>query len=223
MHDIHPYRYTNGFRGQLQRIDRLYGDLSTANAGPAFMERVSIEHTGKSPRLMAERDERLRHLDRLIHDWRVDGELLAYASVDTNSQPTSSVFFDDICRPVSFLHFDPSPALQISAAPRTRIEGCYLRDVVHDGTFKVEVTFVCHEPGWKTIDTCLFGDAMVVGARVATGSIPMGDEISVSDVIALLEGDDQIVADPALICAVVSASTCAMSPARKISRQFSPW
>lgn len=219
MQSIHPFRYVHGFRGQLGRIDRLYG-IPKGNPGRALMKKMCIEQTGKSAEQTALRDQRLTHLDRLISDWHVDGRTLAYATADVRADPESPILIADTPRPVTFLHFDPSPALLLSELSRARIEGCYLREVIHQGRFEVEMTFVCLEPGWKTIDSCLFGDAMVVGARIATGCIPIGTEIALFQAAELFDGDETLTSDPALHCAIATASEYGLSPAKNVGRQF---
>ncbi|MFS2150819.1 hypothetical protein [Rhizobium sp. Rhizsp42] len=76
----HPYRYPTAFRSQLERLERLSLGITDARPlampDPGFFE---IEGTGTTEDAMRKDSLRLGHIERLIADWRIDGETRYHA------------------------------------------------------------------------------------------------------------------------------------------------
>lgn len=211
MIQLHPYRYPEAFRGQLQRLERLAPGITIPNSGfkldARFME---IEHTGISETELASANTRLQHLERLIADWRIDGETTFEASCEAAADDVS-IEFSEVPPMVSYVQFTENAALELHAIRGLRIEGFYMREVVAHGAMSVELTVVCQEPGWKTMDSCLYADAMKVGSRICVGIIPLDTTLSAPSVIRRFEGDPLLITERALIDAASSASRFAAS------------
>ncbi|MCA1406598.1 hypothetical protein I6F26_26145 [Ensifer sp. IC3342] len=86
-----------------------------------------------------------------------------------------------------------------------------MREIVCGGKFAVELTFVCNEPGWKTMGTCTYADAMAVGARICVGIVPLGEEASVASVLQAFEGDPALSGSPAFEHAISAAAAFSAS------------
>lgn len=211
MNQLHPRRYPEAFRGQLQRLERLAPGITTSSADfqpdTLLME---IEQTGITDDEMVSAQTRLNHLERLIADWRIDGENSFEVAFGFNPD-VISIEFSEVPPTVTYVQFTESPALALQEIKDLRIEGVYMREVVAHGAFSVELTFVCHEPGWKTMDCCLYADAVKVGSRACVGSIPLGLTHPVSNMIERFEGDPRILDEPALAYALLCASDFAAS------------
>lgn len=208
MQDVHPHRYVVGFQRQMQRLDRLYPDLVVSDAAqPIELTQISAEQAGASERDVVLYDKRLRHLDGLIMNWQDDGAAVDYAPTDSLDESNESVVrFAAVGPSTTYLQFADVPAYSLSTLPKSGIDGCYIREIVQDGHPFVEMTFVCREPGWLTIDSCRFVDAMAIGARVAVGLVPVDEELNASAAALLFEGDPCLTSDPALPRAIWSAS-----------------
>ncbi len=161
---------------------------------------------------LARRRQRLRHLECLIADWRIDGEHVfsAPGGHDASHVDASAIGFPDIPRPVSYVEFEGAPALSLSSTG-ARIEGCYMREIVCGGKFAVELTFVCCEPGWKTMGSCAYADAMAVGARICFGIVPLGGETTVESAAHAFEGDPALIDSPAFKYAISVAAAFSAS------------
>lgn len=68
----------------------------------------------------------------------------------------------------------------------------------------MELTFVCEEPGWRTMDSCVFAAAMQVGARISTG-IPLGEELDLKRAADYLNRD-RLMPGGAALCYALSAT-----------------
>jgi hypothetical protein len=221
MTDLHPYRYPNAFQGQLNRLEGLYPGITTGTATPSFLS-LRIEKTGLTPAELARRNLALRHLERLIFDWRVDGETVFNAKCSKDERhPGSAVEFPDIPAVVSYIAFEDDPALRLHR-PRSRIEGFYLREIAYRGKFSVELTFVCQEPGWTTVDTCVYADAMEIGSRISVGIVPLGEKFLPGEIIRYFESEATLATERALVEAISLASEFANSYAWKQSAVFPP-
>ena len=203
----HPYRYPAAFRAQLARLERLCPGISTrgAAAGPSprFLE---IEHRGATIENIGERNLRLRHLEGLIADWYTDGETAASTPLDdVSGGAPATVELSGVPATVTYIEFDPADELDLEFQPRSRVEGFYVREVVSDGRFCAEITFVCDEPAWKAMGTCVYADAMEVGARISVGIMPLGQEIELATAGQLFDGDPVFSQDPAFLRAIAVA------------------
>jgi hypothetical protein len=207
MNDLHPFRYPRAFRSQLARLDRLYpclmGSMGSNQGAPANLE---IEQTGASVSRLLEWNRRLHHLEALIADWRTDGGNILRATADT-SEDAATAPINDIPRQVTYVEFEPSSLLSLSTQRRSRIDGCYIREIIIGGKFSAELTFTCAEPGWSTMDSCLFADAMAVGARFSIGHVPFDESLELERAVSYFEGDGAILSDPALRAALRTVTT----------------
>ncbi len=208
MHDLHPFKYPGAFRAQFARLDRLYPGLEASKAArqpaPANLE---IEQTGASASNLAEWNRRLHHLDSLISDWRIDGENVLFAPAAHSFVDALTAPIADVPGEVTYVAFEPSGLLSLGTQPRSQIDGCYIREIIVGGKFWAELTFTCAEPGWSTMDSCLFADAMKVGARFCVGHVPFDDSLDLQRAVKLFEGDRMIVSDPALGAALQTVTT----------------
>ncbi len=210
----HPYRYPRAFADQLARLERLqpgitYEDVDVSPA-PAFLKR---EQNAVSNAELARRNDRLRHLERLIADWKTDGEVIHRVTIDAPDadEPGQTAEFTDIPPAVAYVEFAPDSSLALATLPDSRVEGVYMREIVTDGRFGVELTVVCQERGWVTMDTCLYADAMEIGSRIGVGVIPLAEEIPIATVARHFEGDPLLSGDPALSRAIFAAGSFAAS------------
>lgn len=210
----HPYRYPEAFRGQLARLERLRPGVTRRDDGAAALNHfLQIELTGMDHKELVRRNGQLRHLENLIADWRIDGEIIHRVSLDQNADgsPGGSISFPDIPPTVTYLDFDYSRRLLLGAQPRSRIEGVYLREVAARGEFAVELTFVCLEPAWITMDSCLYADAVTTGSRISVGTIPLGKELNTGMIRSAFEGDALVLNDNALLHAVNATADYSVS------------
>jgi hypothetical protein len=184
----------------LARLERLSPGV-TFPGSPRQPSRqfLEIEQTGMTTSDLARRSGRLRHLENLIADWRVDGETIFVTELDEDCDsyfyPTGG--FTDIPDSVSYVSFESTRLLNLTRIPRTRIEGVYTRGVASNGQYSVELTFVCQEPGWTTMDSCLYADALEVGSRISVGIIPLEMQAP-GYTQGSFEGDHLLSGDPAL-------------------------
>ncbi|WP_413711633.1 hypothetical protein [Rhizobium sp. Rhizsp82] len=180
----HPYRYPIAFRRQFDRLENLVPGITdravNANASNDFLER---ELQGAAPADFATQNQRLRHLERLIADWRIDGETTYSTHVNFDSRGNATLGFEDVPPSVSYIFFDRDPILQLDDVRGGRIEGVYMREIASDGKPSIELTFVCDEQGWADMNKCYFGEAVKVGARISIGVIPLQEEISAEKVV----------------------------------------
>lgn len=206
----HPHRYPTAFRGQLERLERLSpGITQSSTVGKPDHRWLNIEHTGASAEELLRRRQRCRHLESLIADWKIDGETVFQAGPSEASAGDALIAleFPDVPPTVSFVEFEANPLLALSSQRGSRIEGVYMREIIIGGAFSIELTFVCDEPGWRTLETCLFADAMEVGSRIFVATLPLGREISLSDATNLFsEFDHRLLDEPALRHALASAA-----------------
>ena len=228
MNACHPFRYIQGFSEQLARLERRSPGItrrsSEAMPSATFLE---MEQTGSSRTELFRQNRLLRHLECLIADWRGDGEH-AYSAQLGDALPDrhERVFFPAAPPHVSYVEFDDGESLFLQTRPRSRIEGFYIREVFAAGRPCAELTFVCLEPGWTTMDCCLFADAMEVASRVGIVTVPVDTELSLSPAGLDLRGDPGLAGDPALLRGVLAAgefasrgiwnrvrTSCARSPA----------
>jgi len=204
---LHPYRYPSAFRSQLARLERLYPGCTQPVDAASQPGSITIEQTGSPYPEMVSRNRRLRHLEALIADWVLDGETVYHATPDLDDRSDSSVIrLEDIPRPVSFVALPNCDALALGHRPKSTIEGFYVREIVQNGTFSAELTFVCTEPGWQTMDSCLYADAMDVGARICVATVPLEVALSMDSAMALFDGEKALLEEPALKTAITSAS-----------------
>ncbi|TCP80410.1 hypothetical protein C8J31_11679 [Rhizobium sp. PP-CC-2G-626] len=202
----HPRRYAEAFRGQLARLERLYPNLTYPGSGAAPSRAFEeIECAGVSTLMIARRNVRLRHLEALIADWRSDGEATFHAEVDSKSIGAPTLGIVDVPRSVSFVEFDAAGLLDVESRPRSRVEGFYVREVMSEGAFAAELTFVCLEPGWKTMETCRYADAMEVGSRISVGIVALGEETTPALAASCFAGDIELSGDPAIERAIAAA------------------
>ena len=208
MNKPHPYRYHDAFTGQLARLERLCGGVTTgANSQPpaAF---IGLEHRGASPLEMARYNRLLGHVELLITDWVTDGAHIKFATVGDEqlADPHSTIEIADVPRSTTFVSFEPNAALELESQPRSRIDGFYVREIGFQGKTMAELTFVCTEPGWRAMHLCLYSDAMEIGARVVIAEVPIGEPLAVLDLPRSLRGNTTLSRDPALIRAVSAAA-----------------
>ncbi|TAV21267.1 hypothetical protein ELI36_32500 [Rhizobium ruizarguesonis] len=204
MNDPHPFRYPRSLREQLNRLERLQPGItfpgSAARPASSFFE---MEQTGSTEAELAQSNERLRHLEILIADWRTDGEITFEIDCDLDLRgPPKGVEFDDLPATVCYIQFQPNPMLCLEAPRRARVDGVYVREVAADGRSSVELTFVCQEPGWTTMESCLFADAMKIGARLAVATMPLNVVVPIDRVHRYIDGEPNLTADPALWTAI---------------------
>ncbi|NOV20400.1 hypothetical protein E5S70_30830 [Ensifer adhaerens] len=226
MTDLHPYRYPTALRSLLDRLERFCPGITQRAARPApSREFLETEQAGETRLELERRRQRLRHLECLIADWRIDGGHVFSApdGHDASCANAPDIEFPDIPRPVCYVEFGGAPALSLTATGDAQIEGCYMREIVCEGKFAVELTFVCDEPGWKTMGTCTYADAMAVGARICVGIVPLGEEASIASVIQAFEGDPALGGGSAFqhaitIAAAFSASSSWRGPNSRIAR-----
>lgn len=218
MTDLHPYRYPIAFRSQLDRLELFCPGITHRAARPApSREFLKTEQAGVSRLELAHRRQRLRHLECLIADWRIDGEHVFSVPGDHNTScgDASAIGFPDIPRPVSYVEFEGAPALSLTSTG-ARIEGCYMREIVVGGKFAVELTFVCDEPGWKRMGSCAYADAMAVGARICFGIVPLGEDTSIASVIQAFEGDPEMAGESAFQYAITAAAAFSASASWRV-------
>ncbi|MFS2150818.1 hypothetical protein [Rhizobium sp. Rhizsp42] len=67
--------------------------------------------------------------------------------------------------------------MKLDAIRGGRIDGVYIREVAATGKPCIELTFVCEEPGRRTMDSCAFAAAVKVGARISTGILPLEEKL----------------------------------------------
>jgi len=212
MTDLHPYRYPSAFRSQLARLERLYPGCTQSVDAASHPGSITIEQTGSPYAEMVSRNRRLRHLEALIADWVLDGETVYDAAPGLDDLTDNSVIrLEDIPRPVSFVSLPDSEAFALRHRPKSTIEGFYVREIVQNGTFSAELTFVCAEPGWQTMDSCLYADAMDVGGRICVATIPLEVALSMDSAMALFDGEKALLEEPALKTAITSASDFTLS------------
>lgn len=210
----HPYRYPRAFAGQLARLERLQPGITyeevEANPTRAFL---ASEQNGVTDIELASRNGRLRHLECLIADWVADGEMIYRVEVDAEAAADldQTTVFPDMPPAVTYIEFEPTSALSLSTVPGSRVEGVYMREIVTQGRFGIELTVVCQERGWSTMDTCLYADAMEIGARIGLGVIPLAEEISIATITQSFQGDPLLSGDDALSRAIFAAGTFATS------------
>ncbi len=207
MHLPHPRRYTEAFQAQLARLERLCPGITTPSgrARPS-REFLELEHAGATVGEIAERHERLRHLERLLVDWRLDGEkAFVMRADDVEDVPARAETIDYAPVSVTYVELPVAASFRLLSRPKSRIEGFYVREVVSDVEFSAEITFVCDEPGWKTMDACLYGDAMDVGSRIAICVIPLGEDIDRGEISRFLEGTPRLATETALSNAISAA------------------
>lgn len=207
MTDFHPYRYPSAFQSQLARLERLYPGCTQPVKSATYANGIAIEQTGLAYPELISRNRRLRHLEALIADWFLDGETVYHAAPDLDDLWDNSVIrLEDIPRPVCFVVLPDCEAFALRHRPKSTIEGFYVREIIQNGTFSAELTFVCTEPGWQTMDSCLYADAIDVGARICVATIPLEVTLSMDSGMALFDGDEALLKEPALKTAVTSAS-----------------
>jgi len=202
----HPYRYPMAFRRQFDRLESLVPGITdrTMDAGASddFLER---EMNGTTPEEIATQSQRLRHLERLISDWLVDGETTYQSQVNTEGADDLTMGAADAPARVSYIAFDQDPRLELSGLNGGRVEGVYMREIEFDGKPSVEFTFVCDERGWGNMESCFFADAVKVGARIGVGVIPLDEETTVAQAAERFACDPVLREAPALDVALASA------------------
>lgn len=208
MRNSHPYRYPAAFRAQLGRLERLSPGITirgaAASPSPSLLE---IEHRGATIDDIRDRNLRLRHLESLIADWYIDGETASLMPLDDlGGGSPATVEFSEVPASVTYIEFDSAAELDLEFQPRSRLEGFYVREIVSDGKFCAEITFVCDEPAWKAMGTCVYADAMEVGARISIGVIPLHEEIRLTTASRLFDGDPALSEEPAILRAIAMAS-----------------
>ncbi|MBB6510978.1 hypothetical protein F4695_004371 [Rhizobium soli] len=111
MNQLHPRRYPEAFRGQLQRLERLAPGITTPSADfqPDTLL-LEIEQTGITDDEMASAQTRLHHLERLIADWRIDGENSFEVAFGCNPD-VISIEFSEAPPTVTYVQFTESSAL----------------------------------------------------------------------------------------------------------------
>jgi hypothetical protein len=213
MTDLHPCRYPITFRSQLNRLEHLCPGITHREGRPApAREFLETEQASVNRVELAHRRQRLRHLEWLIADWRIDGEhVFSVSGGHDVCGDAPAIGFTDIPRPVCYVDFEDGPALTLASTGGAHIEGCYMREIVCGGKVAVELTFVCNEPGWKTMGTCTYADAMAVGARICFGVVHLGEEISIASVIQTFEGDPAVSGSPAFKHAISAAAAFSAS------------
>ena len=208
----HPYRYPAAFKSQLERLEPLSPGITDARPlsapDPMFFE---IESTGASEDELAVQSLRLGHLERLIADRRIDGETRYHAGPVVDADLDGPVEFDDLPPNVSYIEFGADPRLNLRAIKGGRIGGVYIREVTANGMPCVELTFVCEEPGWRTMDSCVFAAAVEVGARISIGTFPLATKIDLKRTAAYLNRDRVMPAEGALSYALNLTATFAAS------------
>lgn len=204
----HPYRYQDGFRGQLSRLESLCQGVTTGAQREPPREFIALEHRGANTLDIARYSGRLRHVECLIADWVTDGSGLRFAEVESDfrADAISEFIIPDAPSSTTFVAFEPNGFLDLESQPRSRIDGFYVREIASEGKAKAELTFVCAEPGWQAMHLCLYSDAMEIGSRIAIAEIPVGEPIAVSDLPRLITGNTTLARDPALVGAVCAAA-----------------
>ncbi|MCS4243131.1 hypothetical protein M2418_002662 [Rhizobium sp. BIGb0125] len=209
MQTPHPYRYPAAFRAQLARLERLSPGITKHGAAANPSSRlIEIEHSGATIDIIGERNLRLRHLESLIADWHIDGERASQSTFgDSGDQARATIELSEIPACVTYIEFDPADELNLEFQPRSKVEGFYVREIVSYGRYCAEITFVCDEPAWRTMGTCVYADAMKVGSRISVGVIPLREKIDLVAAQQLFDGDTSLLNDPALLRAISAAGT----------------
>jgi hypothetical protein len=175
---------------------------AAANPSSRFLE---IEHSGATIETIGERNLRLRHLESLIADWYIDGERTSQTTFGDQARATIELSLVPAC--VTYFEFDPADETDLEFQPLSKVEGFYVREIVSYGRYCAEITFVCDEPAWRTMGTCVYADAMKVGSRISVGVIPLWEKIDLVAAKQLFDGDASLSSDPALLRAISAACT----------------
>ncbi|MEV4610644.1 hypothetical protein MRBLMR1_005781 [Neorhizobium sp. LMR1-1-1.1] len=145
-------------------------------------------------------------MESLIADWYTDGESAALTPLDDmGGGSPATLEFSEVPASVTYIEFEPANELDLGFQPRSRVEGFYVREIVSDGRFCAEITFVCYEPAWEAMGTCVYADAIEVGARISVGVIPLGQEIELGTAGQLFDGDALLSEDRAVLRAIAGA------------------
>lgn len=203
----HPFRYHDGFQGQLARLESFCPGVTTGAQREPPGEFIALEHRAATALDIARYNRRLQHVERLIADWVTDGSDIRFAEVELDllADAVPQFVMPDAPRSTTFVAFEASGALDLQSQPRSWIDGFYVREIASEGKAMAELTFVCAEPGWQTMHLCLYSDAMEIGSRICVAEIPVGEPISLSELPRLVTGSTTLARDPALPRAVFAA------------------
>jgi|GEM_PF-3920827 len=154
------------------------------------------------------RSDLLGHLEMLVADWRDGREAVFIEQVDVSMPLVSSAGAGLVARPpegVTYVCFGGSAPV-VGDAGDAVVEGFYLREVDAEDGLSAEVTFVCAGAAWDVIGTARYSEAVSTLSQAAVGLIPIGQSLTRAEALLLFEGDDELLADPAIEKAWAMAS-----------------
>lgn len=224
---IHPHRHTAGIQAMLDRLENLSPKITKEIPAEPPMDLLKDEMSGmKEPELL-ERSALINHLGALIADWRSDG-MNHFDAEQCLSDAVLNEFDDGLTlRPpseVTFISFGAC-APRLATHPNASIEGFYVREIVADGEFCAEMTFVCSDERSAKIPSLRYSEAIRIASQVAVGIIPIGEHLADQDVLANFSGDKALIKDSALRTAwshatFVLATELGMAPDLNVSFGF---
>lgn len=208
----HPYRYVRAFAGQLARLEHIERRVAYGNAKtlPPYSPTERMQNDVANNEL-ARRIERLGHIERLVADWQTDGEVIYRVAVDACDEGEfgRTIEFSDIPSVVTYIEFEPSPLLLLANLAGSCIEGMYMREIVAEGRFAVELTAVFNERRWLTTDRCARADTIEIVSRVSVGIIPLAEDISLERAARSFNGEPLLLSGPVLSRAILLAGSFA--------------
>ncbi len=196
MSEIHPVRYAKAMSAQLRCLEA----LSRAMTMPSDCSLILPRHemAGLSQREFRWLQKRADDLEALMADWYADGQRVGHVSDASihDSVLSEMIYLDDVPPGVCFFTFAKSADLHLQGNPGVRIDGFYTREVAQEGTIGVEVTVVCDEPAWADMSHLSYGDALIIGSRVAVGHIPFWMPLPPVLAGKMFSGDPEVLSAP---------------------------